>query len=410
MSLVTDITDSDSEKIGVLEVSVRMDEVIPSLFSDNGSVRSLLLDGSDNVIVGDSEISAEEIAAVPFSEEPLPLTLDGRQVLAVKTRLGKPDCIYLQITDVSDVYATMAWRAFSLFLTFIAAALLMTVTVSGLTRRILRGFYRAFDGIKAFAGGDTEAVVEVTGEGEIADFAREAGALLDQLRRFMKDNLEREIQIQQAETRALQNQINAHFIYNVLEAIKMMAEIDEKYEIADAVTSLGKLLRYGMKLESENVELVRELEYIKNYIDLMNLRFDYVITLDVDMPAELLEQRIPKISLQSIVENAVIYGAASIATDSTVCLRGETDKEHKRFTVSITDEGMGMDESTLQRLKRQILGEEPAQSKSGNGIGLKNVHDRIRLSFGEEYGLRVESRPQLGTTVTANLPYTEPNK
>ena len=331
--------------------------------------------------------------------------LGGHRVLAVKKPVKELDCVYLQIIDVSDIYSAMAWKAFVLFVTFSAAAFLMMAAVSKLTRRILRGFYGAFDGIRAFAAGDTEAVVEVRGEGEIADFAREAGSLLDQLRQFMKDNLEREVQMQRAETRALQNQINAHFIYNVLEAIKMMAEIDEKYEIADAVTSLGKLLRYSMKLEGENVELERELEYIKNYIDLMNLRFDYVITLSVDMPQELLGQRIPKISLQPIVENAVVYGAASLASDSTVCLRGEIDREHGRCIVSITDEGMGMEESTLNRLKRQIAGEEPPRSGSGNGIGLKNVHDRIRLSFGEEYGLRVESKPGIGTTVMVVFPY-----
>ena len=404
-SLITDIVYSDAEKIGVLEVSVRMDEVMPDLFSGNEDNWSVILDNDGNVIVGTSYIDEADILGIPFSDEPVRLTLGGHRVLAVKKPVKELNCVYLQIIDVSDIYSAMAWKAFVLFVTFSAAAFLMMAAVSKLTRRILRGFYGAFDGIRAFAAGDTEAVVEVRGEGEIADFAREAGSLLDQLRQFMKDNLEREVQMQRAETRALQNQINAHFIYNVLEAIKMMAEIDEKYEIADAVTSLGKLLRYSMKLEGENVELERELEYIKNYIDLMNLRFDYVITLSVDMPQELLGQRIPKISLQPIVENAVVYGAASLASDSTVCLRGEIDSEHGRCIVSITDEGMGMEESTLNRLKRQIAGEEPPRSGSGNGIGLKNVHDRIRLSFGEEYGLRVESKPGIGTTVMVVFPY-----
>ena len=349
-SLITDIVYSDAEKIGVLEVSVCMDEVMPDLFSGNEDNWSALLDNDGNVIVGTAYIDETDILGIPFSDEPVQLTLGGHRVLAVKKSVKELDCVYLQIIDVSDIYSAMAWKAFVLFVTFSAAAFLMMAAVSKLTRRILRGFYGAFDGIRAFAAGDTEAVVEVRGEGEIADFAREAGSLLDQLRQFMKDNLEREVQMQRAETRALQNQINAHFIYNVLEAIKMMAEIDEKYEIADAVTSLGKLLRYSMKLEGENVELERELEYIKNYIDLMNLRFDYVITLSVDMPQELLGQRIPKISLQPIVENAVVYGAASLASDSTVCLRGEIDREHGCCIVSITDEGMGMEESTLNRL------------------------------------------------------------
>ena len=408
-SLITDIVDSDNRKTGILEVSVRMDEVIPMLFSENDRNWSVLLDNNGSIIAGTAYANETEIRDIPFSEEPMEIALNGRRVLAIKTPVRELDCVCLQIMDMSDIYSTIIWRALIFFITFVVVALLMTVAVSKLTRRMLRGFYGAFDGIRAFAVGDTDAVVEVTGEGEIADFAREAGGLLDQLRRFMQDNLEREVRIQRAETRALQNQINAHFIYNVLEAIKMMAEIDEKYEIADAVTSLGKLLRYSMKLEGENVEMERELEYIKNYIDLMNLRFDYVISLDIDMPPMLLGQRIPKISLQPIVENAVVYGAASLASDSIICLRGEIDQERGRFTVSITDEGMGMDEETLDRLKRQISGELPTRSgsRSGNGIGLKNVHDRIRLSFGEDYGLRVMSQPGIGTTVMVDLPYRE---
>ena len=279
--------------------------------------------------------------------------------------------------------------------------------VSKLTRRLLRGFYGAVDGIRAFANGDEEAVVEVTGQGETADFAREAGRLLDQIRQLMRDNLAREMDIRNAETRALQNQINAHFIYNVLEAIKMMAEIDEEYEIADAVTSLGKLLRYSMKLEGGGVWLERELEYIQNYVALMNLRFDYEIRLELDIPPQLMGQRVPKISLQPLVENAVVHGAAVLAADTVITLRGDIGASGDRFTISVADEGRGMDEEGLARLRRQIAGEEPARSSSGNGIGLKNVQDRIQMAFGPGYGLDVISQPGRGTTVIAAFPYHE---
>lgn len=409
LSLITDIV-SDGEPVGVLEVSVRMDEVMPALFSGNENGWAVLLDGDGHVLAGTAYAGEEALGSVPLADEPVRIALDGRRSLAVRIAIRELDCDYLQIIDVSDIYGAMWWQALWLLAAYAAVVLLMTVAVSALTRRILRGFYGAFDGIRAFAAGDMEAKVEVTGEGEIAEFAREAGGLLEQLRRSLRDNLERETQIQRAEIRALQNQINAHFIYNVLEAIKMMAEIDEKYEIADAVTTLGKLLRYSMKLEGGNVALSRELDYIRNYIELMNLRFDYVITLVIDVPEELMEQKVPKVSLQPIVENAVVHGAAALAADSTVRLLGKIDQERRRFTISIADEGMGMDEGTLERLRRQISGEEPAQSRSGNGIGLKNVHDRIRLSFGEEYGLRVESRPGAGTTVLVDLPYREYEK
>ncbi len=409
LSLITDIV-TNGEQVGVLEVAVRMDEVMPALYAGNEKDWSVLLDEDGHVLAGTAYAGEEEILSVPPAEEPTRITMNGRWSLAVRTEVRALDCVYLQVIDISDIYGTIRWQALGLLAAYTMVVFLMTVAVSALTRRILRGFYRAFDGIRAFAAGDMEAKVEVAGEGEIAEFAREAGGLLEQLRRSLQDNLDRETQIQRAEIRALQNQINAHFIYNVLEAIKMMAEIDEKYEIADAVTTLGKLLRYSMKLEGGNVALSRELDYIRNYVALMNLRFDSVITLVIDVPEELMEQKLPKVSLQPIVENAVVHGAAALATDSTVRLRGEIDRQRKRFTISIADEGMGMDGGTLERLRRQISGEEPAQSRSGNGIGLKNVHDRIHLSFGEEYGLRVESSPGAGTTVLVDLPYREYEK
>lgn len=187
----------------------------------------------------------------------------------------------------------------------------------------------------------------------------------------------------------------------------MMAEIDEEYEIADAVTTLAKLLRYSMKLESGGVPLERELDYIKNYITLMNLRFDYVISLHVDVPPELLDQRVPKISLQPIVENAVIHGAAALAADAVITIRGTLDRERGRFSIQIIDEGRGMEASDLVRLHRQIAGEEPAPAASGNGIGLRNVQSRIRMAFGEDYGLHVASQPGRGTRVSVTLPYVE---
>ena len=403
MSLITPITTAAQERVGVLEVAVRMDETLPDLFGGTEDRWAVLLDGEGRLLAGPEGADAQALAAIPFREGTERRRLDGKPVLVTQARLREFDCVYLQVTDLSDIYRTGMQQAVCLLAVLLAAFGLTIWVVSVLTQRILRGFYQAFDGIRAFAGGDKDAVVEVTGQGEIADFAREAGRLLDQIRQLMRDSLEREMEIRNAENRALQNQINAHFIYNVLEAIKMMAEIDGEYEIADAMTSLGKLLRYSMKPESGGVRLERELEYIQDYVTLMNLRFDYEIRLELDIPPQLMGQMVPKISLQPIVENAVIHGAAVLAADTVITLRGAVDG--KRFTVSVSDEGCGMDEAALAYLRRQIAGEAPARSSSGSGIGLKNVQDRILMSFGQEYGLDVVSRPGQGTTVIAAFPY-----
>ena len=405
MSLVTPITTAEAGLVGVVEVSARMDEALTELFTNDGESFAVLYSDEEGILAGNSLADEEALSKLSAEIGLTTQKLNGRRVLVNRVWLRDFGCWYLQITSLSDLDAIAKQQTVLIFCALVAAFIVLALVVSWLTRRLLRGFYGAFDGIRAFANGDIDARVEVTGSGEVADFAREAQGLLDKIRHLMHDNLTREMQARELEIRALQNQINAHFIYNVLEAIKMMAEIDERYDIADAVTSLGKLLRYSMKWESGNVRLERELDYIENYITLMNLRFDYVISLDIDIQGELLYQQLPKISLQPIVENAVVHGAAILAADTTISVRSEIDEERGRYAIHITDEGKGMDAESLQHVRRQISGLEPSPASSGNGIGLHNVQERIVRSFGPDFGLRVSSQPGKGTTVTVILPF-----
>jgi two-component system sensor histidine kinase YesM len=215
-------------------------------------------------------------------------------------------------------------------------------------------------------------------------------------------NYQKEVLDKNAELRSLHNQINAHFIHNVLESIKMMAEIDEKYEISDAITSLGKLMRYGVRWNFENVPLRDELEYIENYILLMNLRYDFEVILSVNVPEELMDQEILKMSLQPIVENAVVHGIEPSASDTTVYIKAW--ESEGKYIIEITDSGEGMDPETLAKLRKKIHGEIEETGGSGNGIGLKNVEDRIKLTFGKEYGIEVYSESHKYTKVSMVLP------
>lgn len=412
MSLITCITTPESGTVGVLEVAAQMDELMPELFAPSENSWAVLVGPQGQLVAGSLPAGVEEselpalLSAAAQSENGVAQTTFGRKaVLAASAQLKDFGCIYLRVAGLSDIQSQMVSQAGLLLAVVLALFVVLTAAVSALTRRMLRGFYQAFDGVKAFAEGDLDATVEVDGEDEVSRFAAGIGDLLNKIRQLMQDNLEREMLMKNSELRALQNQINAHFIYNVLEAIKMMAEIDEEYEIADAVTTLGKLLRYGMKLEKGGVKLSQELEYIQNYLALMNLRFDYSVQLRLDVPEELMDQQIPKISLQPIVENAVVHGAAALEADSCILLCGRICPEDGSFTISITDEGAGLDETGLARLRRQIAGEEQTRSSSGNGIGLKNVQDRIHMNYGAEYGLSVASQPGAGTTVTVRLPY-----
>ena len=184
----------------------------------------------------------------------------------------------------------------------------------------------------------------------------------------------------------------------------MMAEIDEEYAISDAVTSLGKLLRYSMKWVSGNVRVEEELEYIRNYMALINLRFDYEIHLSLNMPEEIGKQEIPKMSLQPIVENAIYHGIEQMAEDTTIYIKGIFEGED--CLIEITDAGRGMTEEEVESLRLKVAGELDSSGGSGNGIGLKNVQDRIHIAFGEAYGIEIVSKLGCYTKIRVRIPAT----
>lgn len=223
----------------------------------------------------------------------------------------------------------------------------------------------------------------------------------------MEDQLKQEMLMKNLEIRALQNQINAHFIYNVLESIKMMAEINEEYVISDAVTSLGKLLRYSMQWSSPNVLVEEELEYIKNYMALINLRFDYEIYLSINIPEIVLKQEIPKMTLQPIVENAIYHGIEQVAEDNNIYIKGFV--KGGDCVIEISDMGKGMSKEEVEHLRKKLAGEVDSGEDMNNGIGLKNVQDRIHIAFGEKYDIEIISRLGCYTKVVISIPITHPN-
>ena len=145
-----------------------------------------------------------------------------------------------------------------------------------------------------------------------------------------------------------------------------------------------------------------ELSYIKNYLTLMNLRFDYEIYLSLNLPEEVLKQEIPKMSLQPIVENAIYHGIEELAEDTNIYIKGMI--KDGDCVIEISDAGRGMSEETLKRLRKRIAGEMEPDGGKGNGIGLKNVQDRIRMSFGAGYGITVDSKEGCYTKVTVRVP------
>ena len=414
LALITPVVSRQYGMVGVIEANMSMKTMFPSMYEDIEGESSCFVTDSGKVIFGSNENADAEQIAVSLSDE---LRAAGGKDLPGITTIydkGKKTVIsgmYISelggtLVSVDDIHESLA-QVYRLRNNYVVGMILilamMSFIINLLVNHVLKKFYEVLSTVRQVRNGNLDVRTREDGRNdEMGELAHQINRMLDEIQKLMDENIKREVLVKDSQIRALQNQINAHFIYNVLESIKMMAEMKEEYDISDAITSLGKLLRYSMKWTSETVLVSEELEYIKNYMALINLRFDYEIYLAVNIPEEIMGQRIPKMSLQPIIENAIIYGVEELADDTTIYIKGIP--EGTSCTIEITDNGRGMSDEEVEILRKKISGEIQTKGTSGNGIGLKNVQDRIHMEFGEKYGLDVATKEGCFTKVYVRIP------
>lgn len=215
--------------------------------------------------------------------------------------------------------------------------------------------------------------------------------------------LNRRLLAKNAEIRSLQNQIDAHFMYNVLESIKMMAEIKEDYEISDAITSLGEMFRYSMQWTSGLVSIEDEIEYTKNYLALINVRHDYEYKIIIDIDEDLMNIKIPKMSIQPIVENAISYGLEEVTNDSEIKVSAKKSKN--KVIISVTDFGTGITKEKLEEINYKLKYMDEVDEDQEHGRALVNIKQRLNVYYGHSYDLIIDSKYNEYTKVYFEVPY-----
>lgn len=411
IGLVTPIRDYRYGLIGYVEASMSLDTMFPLLYERKDGAGGCLIDADGNIYFGteESEYGENEIQEIyglvkaESDTETHYIRYNHQKLIVSTTQINEMNSTLLGIHDITrEVQAVLDMRN-----VFVAAMLLilclLAMIIDQIVKRMLRQFYSILRSIRLVQKGDLSVRIDAYANDEMGELGAQLNKMLDRIQELMDENMKRQMLVKNSEIRALQNQINAHFIYNVLESIKMMAEIDEKYEISDAITALGKLLRYSMRWVSGNVKLEEELEYIKSYMVLINLRYDYEIILALNLPEELLSQEIPKMSLQPIVENAILHGIEPLSEDSTIYIKGWIENDD--CIIEISDTGQGMTDAQVRALEDKINGAVEESGGNGHGIGLKNVQDRIHMSFGGNYGIRIASKYGCYTKIAIRLPH-----
>lgn len=208
--------------------------------------------------------------------------------------------------------------------------------------------------------------------------------------------------------KSLEARINSHFLFNTLASISSIAEIDGSERLSTMSISLGNMFRYAIKTKSELVTIRDELNHVNDYIMIQSIRFDNAFRFTVNLPESMMSLNVLKLILQPLVENAIIHGLQNCQAGSLIEITGSLKPPFILLTVA--DDGQGMTGSQLDALLSSLK-EEAAFTelghRSNSGIGIKNIDSRIRLYYGDSYGLSIDSSPGHGTSITIKLPILE---
>ncbi|OME81545.1 sensor histidine kinase [Paenibacillus sp. FSL A5-0031] len=421
------VVNSGSKRIGIIQVEMLLKQFSPKAFAnikDDGS-QMMLADGSGTIFMDDnqpfvgSDPELHQAILQEFREmnehgvKEKRFSVNKHPYLLVSTPVEQVSAHILNVVSLKNVDERVSKAERQIIAANIILIGLLSFITYLMNSFILKNLSRLTEAMKKVRRGEMPTGLPLGGGGEIGELAHHFNKLIHTINELIAQGVKKQALTKEAELRTLHSQIDSHFLYNTLENIKMLAEMENQRTISDSLTSLGGMMRYNFKWSGEYVSLQDELRHIQNYIAVMNIRFDEPIQLELNIPPKLLEIEVLKMSLQPIVENAVKHAWTGVEESTSKILIDVIEDEEAGIIIRLRDNGMGIKAARLERLNEMIHTDnsngissekEAGNGKQAFGIGLRNVHQRIRLYYGKPYGLQVYSREGQFTEVVITLP------
>lgn len=289
---------------------------------------------------------------------------------------------------------------FRFFVLFVADLFLFLLAMINafISDKISNPIKRLDGSVREIESGNLDVEIVPSGSYEVEHLGKSIKNMLGRIKVLMSDLVAEHNAKRKSEFDTLQSQINPHFLYNTLDIIVWMIENENSDKAVNIVTALAKFFRISLSKGKNIITVKDEVEHVRNYLMIQNMRFKNRFEYSIDVDEKVLSYSSLKLMLQPLVENAIYHGMEFMDGDGEIDVK--VFKEDNSLYFMITDNGLGMSEDMVETL----LSKDFVPSKKGSGIGVKNVNERIKLYFGSEYGLKVESEPDEGTKITIHLP------
>lgn len=311
--------------------------------------------------------------------------------------------IYYEIKDIQQareayqaVYANMLTYA---IIAFVCITLVCIFVSYYIPQSITKPIRRLSEITDQVAKGNLAVRSDVRTGAEVSVLNDSLNTMIDKINELVEQVKVEQVRLRKAEFELLQAQINPHFLYNTLDAIVWLAEAGEQKKVVSMVESLSGFFRSSLNQGKDIVTIKEETQHARSYLEIQQVRYQDILQYEIDIPNELEPYLIPKITIQPLVENALYHGIKNKRGVGKIIITGK--KQEDFFIIKVEDNGIGMTEERLlkvcDRIQNKVLAENDI-------YGLYNVNERIRLNFGEQYGITIESEYMKGTVVSVKLP------
>ena len=400
--------DDLSEDIGFLRIDFRksiiqdiidkinpLDDVFSFVINSDNKIIASSRDLKD--LYDNSSIDLELIkSAAQFSNQLT--TFDDGKFYLQSAAIDKTDWYMVNVLPKSSILSTIKTQRNYLFIIVILTIIMAIILAAYLVKVINKRLFQVIDGMRQVPNGHLNNYIENDSSDEVGELIDNYNYMISKMSVLIDEQYKLGKEVKNAELKALQSQINPHFLYNTLDMINWMAQKNMNKEISLAVKNLAKFYKLSLNKGKDIVTIKDEVEHSKLYVNLQNMRYDNRITLITKLDESLMNCSIPKITFQPIIENSINHGILGRGMENgSILISGYISQNN--LIIQISDDGIGIEKEVLPL----ILKENNLQTK-GSGYGLKNINQRIKLLYGESYGLSFTSNYGFGTTVEITLP------
>lgn len=347
---------------------------------------------------------------------------DGNEILKLEQILvHKDDGRYIETIDNEKVIVTLktggytGWKVIGnwqlnkvlfnftelqsfLIIIIILGTFMCILGTLYISSKLSAPLYKLQKSMKLVEGGMFDIQIDEGGEYIVAELSKTFNKMVNRIKELMNEIMTQQDEKRKKELEALQSQINPHFLYNTLDSIIWLAENDRTEDSILMTTALSRFFRIGISSGRNIITVREEIEHAKNYLSIQNIRYKKRFDYHIIVPDELLGAKTLKLVLQPIIENSLYHGIEYLHDKGEIII--EVSQQDEMLIYMIKDNGVGMSEETLDKL---FDGEKVIKTK-GSGVGIKNVNERIKLYYGQEYGMKAQSKLEEGTVIYIYIP------